>query len=46
MRIFVTAVQEGSFTKAGLRLGLTKSAIGKSLQRLETRIFGTHVNVS
>ncbi|BAT20894.1 MULTISPECIES: LysR family transcriptional regulator [Asaia] len=38
IRIFIATVQEGSFAKAATRLGLTKSAIGKSLQRLETRL--------
>ncbi|WP_332362566.1 MULTISPECIES: LysR family transcriptional regulator [Asaia] len=38
VRIFVMAVQEGSFSKAAMRLGLSKSAIGKSLQRLEARL--------
>lgn len=38
VKIFMAAVEEGSFTKAASRLGLSKSAIGKSLQRLEGRL--------
>jgi len=38
IRIFIATVQEGSFAKAATRLGLTKSAIGKSLQKLEARL--------
>lgn len=35
---FVTTAQVGSFTAAADRLGLTKSAIGKSVARLEERL--------
>ncbi|EJL91862.1 LysR substrate-binding domain-containing protein, partial [Pantoea sp. GM01] len=35
---FVTTAQLGSFTAAAERLGLTKSAVGKSVSRLEDRL--------
>lgn len=35
---FVTTAQHGSFTAAAERLGLTKSAVAKSVGRLETRL--------
>lgn len=35
---FVTTAQHGSFTAAAEKLGLTKSAIGKSVGRLEERL--------
>ncbi|MEQ9948173.1 LysR family transcriptional regulator [Pectobacterium aroidearum] len=35
---FVTTAQQGSFTAAAERLGLTKSAVGKSVSRLEERL--------
>jgi len=35
---FVTTVQTGSFTSAGDKLGLTGSAVGKSVSRLEARL--------
>jgi len=35
---FVTTAQQGSFTAAAERLGLTKSAVGKSVGRLEVRL--------
>lgn len=35
---FVTTAQMGSFTAAAERLGLTKSAVGKSVGRLEERL--------
>lgn len=35
---FVTTAQLGSFTAAAERLGLTKSAVGKSVKRLEERL--------
>ena len=35
---FVTTVQSGSFTSAGQKLGLTGSAVGKSVSRLEARL--------
>ncbi|TIV95583.1 MAG: LysR family transcriptional regulator, partial [Mesorhizobium sp.] len=35
---FVHAVEAGSFTGAGERLHVTKSAIGKSVARLEQRL--------
>lgn len=35
---FVTTAQQGSFTAAAERLGLTKSAVGKSVGRLEERL--------
>jgi DNA-binding transcriptional LysR family regulator len=35
---FVAVVQAGSFTAAADRLGITKSAVGKSIKRLETRL--------
>ncbi|MBB3349506.1 MULTISPECIES: LysR substrate-binding domain-containing protein [unclassified Sphingomonas] len=36
--VFVTAARVGSFTLAGERLGITKSAVGKSIARLEARL--------
>lgn len=36
--VFVAAARAGTFTKAGDQLGLTKSAVGKSITRLETRL--------
>jgi DNA-binding transcriptional LysR family regulator len=36
--IFVSAAQLGSFTQAAGRLGVTKSAVGKSIARLEERL--------
>ncbi|QOL14993.1 LysR substrate-binding domain-containing protein [Dickeya dianthicola] len=36
--VFVTTAQQGSFTAAAERLGLTKSAVGKSVSRLEDRL--------
>jgi len=35
---FVNAVEAGSFTGAGERLHVTKSAIGKSVAQLEQRL--------
>lgn len=35
---FVTTAQQGSFTAAAERMGLTKSAVGKSVSRLEDRL--------
>ena len=35
---FVEAARAGSFTAAGDRLGISKSAIGKSVTRLEERL--------
>jgi DNA-binding transcriptional LysR family regulator len=35
---FVTAIQTGSFTQAAERLSVTKSAVGKAVTRLETRL--------
>ena len=35
---FVAAAEAGSFTRAGERLGLTRSAVGKSIARLEARL--------
>ena len=35
---FVTTAQQGSFTAAAELLGLTKSAVGKSVSRLEARL--------
>ena len=35
---FVTTVQTGSFTAAASHLGLTSSAIGKSVSRLEAKL--------
>ena len=35
---FVEAARAGSFTLAAERMGLTKSAVGKSVSRLETRL--------
>lgn len=35
---FVATAQQGSFTAAAEKLGLTKSAIGKSVSRLEDRL--------
>lgn len=36
--VFVTAARAGTFTKAGEKLGLTKSAVGKAITRLEERV--------
>lgn len=36
--VFVAAARGGSFTLAAERLGLTKSAVGKTIARLETRL--------
>ena len=36
--IFVAAARAGSFTAAADRLGITKSAVGKSIARLEQRL--------
>jgi DNA-binding transcriptional LysR family regulator len=36
--VFVAAARAGSFTLAADRLGLTKSAVGKAVSRLETRL--------
>lgn len=36
--VFVTAARAGTFTKAGEKLGLTKSAVGKAIARLEERL--------
>jgi len=36
--IFVAAARTGSFTAAAERLGITKSAVGKSIARLEQRL--------
>ncbi|MGO2303890.1 MAG: LysR family transcriptional regulator [Providencia sp.] len=35
---FVVTVQMGSFTEAAVRLGMTKSAVGKSVTKLEERL--------
>ncbi|CAL8479311.1 LysR family transcriptional regulator [Caballeronia sp. S22] len=35
---FVLSAQAGSFTAAGLQLGLTSSAVGKAVTRLEERL--------
>jgi DNA-binding transcriptional LysR family regulator len=36
--VFVTAARSGTFTRAGEKLGLTKSAVGKAITRLEERL--------
>lgn len=36
--VFVSVARAGSFTKAAHKLGLTKSAVGKSVARLEERL--------
>jgi DNA-binding transcriptional LysR family regulator len=36
--VFVAAARSGSFTEAAERLGITKSAVGKSIARLEERL--------
>jgi DNA-binding transcriptional LysR family regulator len=36
--IFVASARAGSFTQAAVRLGITKSAVGKSITRLEERL--------
>ncbi len=38
VREFVETMRNGSFTAAGARLGLTGSAVGKSVSRLEARL--------
>ena len=38
VQAFVQAVEAGSFTLAGERLGLTRSAVGKAVARLERRL--------
>ncbi|WP_343698991.1 LysR family transcriptional regulator [Caulobacter sp.] len=38
MAAFVAAVRTGSYTKAGAQLGLSRSAVGKSIVRLEERL--------
>lgn len=38
IREFVAAMDEGSFTAAAAQLGVTGSAIGKSISRLEARL--------
>lgn len=38
VRTFVVVVRAGSFTQAGLRLGLTISAVGKRMARLEQHV--------
>ncbi len=41
---FVAAAEAGSFAQAAARLGLTRSAIGKAIARLEARV-GTRLFV-
>lgn len=36
--VFVAVARAGTFTKAGEKLGLTKSAVGKTIARLEERL--------
>lgn len=36
--VFAAVVEEGSFTKAGARLGVSKSAVSKQVTRLEERL--------
>lgn len=36
--VFVTTARAGTFTRAGDKLGLTKSAVGKAITRLEARL--------
>jgi DNA-binding transcriptional LysR family regulator len=36
--VFVTAARAGTFTRAGDKLGISKSAVGKAITRLETRL--------
>jgi len=38
LALFVTVADSGSFTAAGERLGLTNSAVGKGVARLESRL--------
>jgi DNA-binding transcriptional LysR family regulator len=38
VQLFVEAVEAGSFAKAGERLSLTRSAVGKAVARLEERL--------
>jgi DNA-binding transcriptional LysR family regulator len=36
--VFVAAVEAGSFAQAAIRLHLSRSAVGKSIARLEQRL--------
>ncbi len=38
MKAFVAVAQEGSFTKAGMRLGISTKLVSKYVQHLETRL--------
>ena len=38
LQVFVSVVQSGSLVGAGERLGLSASAVGKALARLEQRL--------
>lgn len=38
VQLFVNVVEAGGFAKAGERLSLTRSAVGKTIARLETRL--------
>src|SRR3954453_17510084 len=38
LRTFVCIAEEGSFTRAGQRVGRTQSAVSMQLQRLETQL--------
>ncbi|MBT0667300.1 LysR family transcriptional regulator [Novosphingobium profundi] len=44
--VFVTCARASSFTEAAQRLGITKSAVGKAIARLETRLGITLFNRS
>ncbi len=44
LRTFVFIAEEGSFTRAGQRIGRTQSAVSMQVQRLETQLGQTLVS--